>query len=87
MTDAGTTATPQDPAFRATRAFQAALRLGLALVPLVAIAYLQLFQHPALSFRNHAAHELAIAVSTLLSGFITYVTWVCYRSSGEVFLR
>lgn len=87
MTDAGTTATPQDPAFRATRAFQAALRLGLALVPLVAIAYLQLFQHPALSFRNHAVHELAIAVSTLLSGFITYVTWVCYRSSGEVFLR
>lgn len=78
---------PPAPALRVTRTFQALLRLGLALLPFVAIAYLQLFQDPSLTFRNHAVHELAIAVSTLLSGFITYVTWVCYRSSGEVFLR
>jgi diguanylate cyclase (GGDEF)-like protein len=87
MADAGTTAPSQAPAFRATRAFQAALRLGLALAPLAAIAYLQLFQDPSLAFRSHGVHELAIAVSTLLGGFITGVTWVCYRSSGEVFLR
>ena len=78
---------PPAPALRVTRTFQALLSLGLALLPFVAIAYLQLFQDPSLTFRNHAVHELAIAVSTLLSGFITYVTWVCYRSSGEVFLR
>jgi diguanylate cyclase (GGDEF)-like protein len=78
---------PPAPALRVTRTFQALLSLGLALLPFAAIAYLQLFQDPSLTFRNHAVHELAIAVSTLLSGFITYVTWVCYRSSGEVFLR
>ncbi|KAA0069137.1 diguanylate cyclase [Rhodanobacter sp. T12-5] len=87
MSDAEKTAIPQVHAFRVTRTFQALLRLGLALVPFVAIAYLQLFQDPSMTFRNHGIHELAIAVSTLLSGFITYVTWVCYRSSGEVFLR
>lgn len=77
----------QGTAFRLTRTFQALLRFGLALVPFAAIAYLQSFQDPALVFRHHVVHEVAIAVSTLLSGFITYVTWVCYRSSGEVFLR
>jgi diguanylate cyclase (GGDEF)-like protein len=87
MSDADKTAIPQVGAFRISRTYQALLRLGLALTPFLAIAYLQLFQHPVLSFRNHAVHELAIAVSTLLSGFITYVTWICYRSSGEVFLR
>ena len=87
MPDAEKTAISQVHAFRVTRTFQALLRLGLALVPFVAITYLQLFQDPTLTFRSHGVHELAIAVSTLLSGFITYVTWVCYRSSGEVFLR
>lgn len=74
-------------ATRITRIFQYALRVGLSLLPLAAIVYLMAFQDPWLVFKSHVFHELAIAVSTLLSGFVTYVTWVCYRSSGEVFLR
>ena len=70
MPDADKTAISQVHAFRVTRTFQALLRLGLALTPFVAIAYLQLFQDPALTFRNHGVHELAIAVSTLLSALI-----------------
>ena len=72
---------------RVTKSFQFALRVALALLPMVAILYLDLFQDPGLIFKSHGFHELSIAVSTLLSGFVTYVTWVCYRSSGEVFLR
>lgn len=61
--------------------------MALALLPIVVILYVQVFQDPRLIFNSHGFHEAAIAVSTLLSGFVTYVTWVCYRSSGEVFLR
>ena len=80
-------AVPQGPAVSVTRAFQVLVRVALALLPMVAIVYLQVFQDQRLGFRSHGFHELAIAISTLLSGFITYVTWKCYRSSGEVFLR
>lgn len=80
-------AIPQGPAIRVTRTFQSLLRVALALLPMLAILYLAVFQDPRLSFKSHGFHELVIAISTLLSGFVTYVTWVCYRSSGEVFLR
>lgn len=80
-------ALPQGPAIRVTRSFQYLLRVALALLPMVVILYLQAFQDPGLEFKSHGFHELAIAVSTLLSAFVTWVTWVCYRSSGEVFLR
>ena len=80
-------AIPQGPALRVTRTFQYLLRVALALLPMVVNVYLQVFQDPRLTFKSHGFHEAAIAVSTLLSGFVTYVTWVCYRSSGEVFLR
>lgn len=75
------------PAIRVTRVFQRLLRVLLGLVPAVAILYLALFQDPALTYKHHGVHQLAIAVSTVLSGFVTWVTWLCYRSSGEVFLR
>lgn len=81
------TAIPQGPALRVTKTFQYLLRVALALLPIVAILYLQVFLDPQLRFKSHGLHELAITVSTLLSGFVTYVTWLCYRSSGEVFLR
>lgn len=80
-------ALPQGRAIHVTHAFQFLLRVGLALLPMVVILYLQVFQDPQIHFMSHGFHELAIAVSTLLSGFVTYVTWACYRSSGEVFLR
>lgn len=75
------------PGTRITRVIQIALRIGLSLLPLAAILYLAKFQDPRLVYKSHVLHELAIGVSTLLSGFVTYVTWRCYRSSGEVFLR
>lgn len=69
------------------RMFQALLRFRLALVPFATIAYLQSFQETAPEFHHHVVHEMSIVVSTLLSGSVTIVTWVGYRSSGEVFLR
>ena len=87
MPDPNAVANAHGPALRITRIFQYLLRVALALLPMAAILYLAVFQDPRLDFKSHGFHELAIAVSTLLSGFVTYVTWVCYRSSGEVFLR
>lgn len=77
----------RDPSIRWVRLFQAWIRVSLGLLPLVAIGYLHWFQDAALLFSSHLFHVLAIALSTLLSAFVTYVTWVCYRSTGEVFLR
>jgi hypothetical protein len=70
-----------------TRAYHRLLLAIFALLPLTAIAYLHAFQTSALRFENHAVHEVAISVAIALSAFATYVTWRCYRGSGEVFLR
>jgi two-component system, cell cycle response regulator len=60
---------------------------GLSLLPSFAIAYLYLFQSQTLVFEHHAFHELAIGFSILIGGFASYITWRCYRYSGEPFLR
>jgi diguanylate cyclase (GGDEF)-like protein len=73
--------------FTVTHAAEALLVLVVALVPLLAIAYLELFQDPSLRIINLPFHELAIAVAIAEGTFITYVTWRCYLSSGEPFLR
>lgn len=70
-----------------TRAYSQLLLVTFALVPSIAIFYLYLVQRPPLQFENHGIHEIAIAISILQSAFISYVTWRCYRSSGEPFLR
>jgi len=70
-----------------TRAFIWALRIGFALVPSAAIAYLYFSGNPALRFIDYGFHEIAIGVAISLSAFASYVTWRCYRSSGEPFLR
>jgi len=70
-----------------TRAYYRLLLGIFALMPLVAIAYLHGFQDPQLRFEHHGIHELAIGLAIALSAFATYVTWRCYRASGEVFLR
>ena len=70
-----------------TRAFAWALRIGFALVPCGAIAYLYFSGDPALRFIDYGFHETAIGVAISLSAFVSYVTWRCYRSSGEPFLR
>jgi len=70
-----------------TRAYLSLLTAGFALIPAYLIAYLHVFQNPALTFENHPFHELAIAAATLEGLFVTYVSWRCYMSSGEPLLR
>lgn len=70
-----------------TLAYQRVLGAAFALSPLIAIAYLHVFQDPNLRFERHGVHELAIGVAIALSSFATYVTWRCYLASGEAFLR
>lgn len=70
-----------------TCVYQRVLGAAFALSPLIAIAYLHVFQDPGLRFEHHGVHELAIGVAIALSSFATYVTWRCYLASGEVFLR
>ena len=72
---------------RYTRAFVWVLRICFALVPSAAIAYLYVSGNPALRFVDYGFHEIAIGVAISLSAFVSYVTWRCYRSSGEPLLR
>lgn len=60
--------------------------LLVGLSPAFAIAYLYVFQDPALRFEHHGFHEIAIGISLLQSGFIGYVTYRCYRQAKEQFL-
>ena len=71
-----------------TRFYACGLLVVMALTPLGAIAYLANFSAMAtLCVQDHAFHEAAIAVATLLGGFVAYVSWRSYQASGEVFLR
>jgi diguanylate cyclase (GGDEF)-like protein len=63
------------------------LLAGFALIPAALIGYLFFFQDPTLKFEDHEFHVIAIAVATLEGLFVCYVTWRCYRSSGEPLLR
>jgi diguanylate cyclase (GGDEF)-like protein len=70
-----------------TQAYAGFLLVVFALMPTQAIAYLYFFQDPTLIFEHHLFHEIAIAVASLEGLFVTYVTWRCYKSSGEPLLR
>lgn len=70
-----------------TQIYARLLLVGVALVPAYLIAYLFFFQDPTFKFENHAFHEIAVAAATLEGLFVTYVTWRCYRSSGEPLSR
>jgi two-component system cell cycle response regulator len=71
----------------ATRIYLGLLIAGFALIPAYLIAYVYVFQNPALFFENHVFHEFAIAAATLEGLFVSYVAWRCYQSSGEPLLR
>lgn len=75
------------PGFTLTLGLRRVLEICVALVPALGIAYLNFFQDAALRFENHAFHEAAIALSTLIGGFISYVAWRSYQQSGEPFLK
>jgi diguanylate cyclase (GGDEF)-like protein len=70
-----------------TQAYASLLVIAFALMPAQFIAYLYFYQDPTLKFEDHLFHEIAIAVATLEGLFVAYVTWRCYRSSGEPLLR
>jgi len=70
-----------------TQAYAGFLLIAFALMPAQVIAYLYFFQDPTLKFEDHLFHEIAIAVATIEGLFVTYVTWSCYKSSGEPLLR
>lgn len=59
----------------------------VALLPLFAAAYIYLFQNPTFVVVSHGLHEVSIGVAILQSSFVGYVTWRCYVSSGEPFMR
>ncbi|HSZ07332.1 MAG TPA: GGDEF domain-containing protein [Steroidobacteraceae bacterium] len=81
---------PEGPPSTISRVIETYARLllaGFALIPAVLIGYLFVFQDPTLKFEDHAIHIFAIAVATLEGLFVCYVSWRCYRSSGEPLLR
>ncbi len=57
------------------------------LIPAIAIAYLLVFQDPTLLFEHNGLHELVIGITLVQSGFITYISYRCYRHSREFLLR
>jgi diguanylate cyclase (GGDEF)-like protein len=70
-----------------TQAYAGFLLIAFALLPAQLMAYLYFFQDPTLKFEDHLFHEIAIAVATLEGLFVAYVTWSCYKSSGDPLLR
>lgn len=72
---------------RATRIFEYLLKVGFSLIPSLGIWYLQTYQIPTLREVAHSFHHLVISVAILASCFVAYVTWRCYRFSGEPLLR
>jgi diguanylate cyclase (GGDEF)-like protein/PAS domain S-box-containing protein len=77
----------RDDSYRALSAFyQHLLELLFALTPLPAIAYVALFQDPALRIEDHAFHEVAIAAAIIMAALVTATTRRCYLFSGERFL-
>ncbi|TRW89657.1 GGDEF domain-containing protein [Candidatus Methylobacter oryzae] len=86
MTDDFNTNTP--PALISlTKSYICGLQFLFAFTPGIAITYLYAFPPSDAQYMNFSLHHLAIGVSTLISSFVTWVTWLCYRSSGEIFLR
>ena len=70
-----------------TKGYAVLILMLVGLVPAFAITYLYFFQDPALRFEHHGFHEIAIGISLLQSGFIAYVTYLCYLHTKELFLR
>lgn len=70
-----------------TRMYEWLLILLVASLPSIAISYIYFAQDLSLRFVDHSFHEIAICIAIVLSGFMSYVTWRCYLTSGEPLLR
>jgi diguanylate cyclase (GGDEF)-like protein len=73
--------------FLATKTYEYFLKASGALIPSLGIWYLQEYQSPLLCSVEHTFHNFAVFVAILVGGFVAFVTWRCYRFSGEPFLR
>lgn len=81
------TAKAVSPMQRLVRWYGWILLTALALTPMALLLYVQRWQPADGLFVAHRFHEIAIAAAVALGGFVSYVTWRCYRQTGEVFLR
>lgn len=70
-----------------TRLYATLILVSFSLFPALGLAYLYFFQNPEIKFVAHFAHEIAIGVALLQSGFIAWIAWLCFQYSGEKFLR
>ncbi|NYS62035.1 GGDEF domain-containing protein [Vreelandella salicampi] len=87
MTASGTEGKADAIVRRLTGGYLCLLGILIALLPLMAISYLALFQDPKRRFEAPGLYEASSLLAIALGAFITYVTWRCYLASGEVFLR
>jgi hypothetical protein len=69
------------------RLYALVLIAALAVLPLGLILYLDRFQAPSALFMDHTFHLISIGVATIAGLFVSYLSWLCYRSSGEPFVR
>lgn len=77
----------RDVIYLVTKAYRYLLVAGFAILPSFGTWYLLQYQSPEMCFSDHSVHHVAVGLSVLLSGLIAYVTWRCYRLSGEPVLR
>ncbi|MGJ8687328.1 MAG: ATP-binding protein [Spongiibacteraceae bacterium] len=70
-----------------TRIYATLILTSFSFFPAFGIAYLYFFQNPDLKFVTHLGHEIAISIALLQSGFIAWISWLCFQYSGEKFLR
>jgi len=72
---------------RVAAIYRGSLEVAFVLLPLGLVAYLHFFQTPALALHDHLVHEIAIAISIVLSLFAAWVAFRCYQANGEPSLR
>lgn len=70
-----------------TRAYRRVLEAAFILLPIAIALYLHQYQSPPLILHDHLFHEVAIAVSIVLSLFAAWVAFRCYERSGDPSLR
>jgi PAS domain S-box-containing protein len=72
---------------RLARAYLQALVALIVVAPSAGTAYLVLFLDPNLKFVAHDFHVVAVTGSIILAAFVTTVSFLCFRETGEPFLR
>ena len=84
---AGTPPEGTDTIERLARAYLTALVVLIVAAPSAVTAYILAFLDPNLKFVAHDFHVVAVTGSILLGAFVTTVSFLCFRETGEPFLR